>query len=60
MFLAMQMHPYMKPHQKKRTPQAWIQFPWEQAAATTKEDREVSAEESAQLRNLVEDYKRRK
>lgn len=28
-FLLMQMHPNIKPHEKAKTPQAWIPFPWE-------------------------------
>lgn len=38
MFLTMQMHPNIKPHQKAKTPQAWIAFPWEK-----KESKKVSA-----------------
>lgn len=29
MYLAMQMHPNIKKHQKPTTPQGWIPFPWE-------------------------------
>ena len=31
MFLAMQMHPYIKQHQKAKTPQEWIAFAWERS-----------------------------
>lgn len=29
MFLAMQMHPYIKKENKAKTPQEWIEFAWE-------------------------------
>lgn len=60
MFIAMQMHPYMKPHAKKKTPQAWIPFAWERAATVTKEDREVTADEAKQLGNLLEDFRNKR
>jgi hypothetical protein len=39
MFLAMQMHPYIKQHNKAKTPQEWIEFAWEKAE---KKDKDVS------------------
>ena len=39
MFLAMQMHPYIKQHNKAKTPQEWIEFEWEKA---TKQKKDMS------------------
>jgi hypothetical protein len=39
MFLLMQMHPYIKQHNKAKTPKDWIPFEWEK----TKKDRKPNA-----------------
>jgi hypothetical protein len=39
MFLLMQMHPYIKQHNKAKTPKDWIPFEWEKS----KKDRKPNA-----------------
>ena len=41
MFLAMQMHPYIKQQNKAKTPQAWIPFEWEKEKTPKKDARDI-------------------
>ena len=41
-FLMMQMHPYIKQHQKPGTPMAWLPFPWEKSESDMPSDDEVN------------------
>ena len=41
MFLAMQMHPYIKQQNKAKTPQEWIEFAWEKAQKPTRDARDI-------------------
>lgn len=59
-FMMMQMHPYMKPHQKARTPQAWISFPWEKEAGITTEDTKINGQQEEQLATVLHDFIKRK
>ena len=49
MFLTMQMHPHIKAHQKPKTPEAWIRFPWEKGQEITAEQTVVTNEEMERL-----------
>ena len=59
MFLTMQMHPHIKAHNKPKTPEAWIRFPWEKGTETEVERAEVTAEQIQQLNALKEAFKRK-
>lgn len=52
MFLIMQMHPNIKEHNKPRTPEAWIRFPWEKAQDITADDAVVNDVDMEKLNAL--------
>lgn len=53
MFLAMQMHPYIKAHQKPRSPQGWISFPWEKKQMPKSGEWKVTDEQVEKLNDMV-------
>ena len=59
MYLAMQMHPNIKAHNKPKTPDAWVRFPWERNAETAVEKAEVTAEQIEQLNALKQAFFKR-
>jgi hypothetical protein len=59
MFLAMQMHPNIKAHNKPKTPTEWVRFPWERGTEIMAENAEVTAEQIEQLNAIKEAFKRR-
>lgn len=58
MFIEMQMHPYIKSHQKAKTPQSWIAFPWdkENERSIPEDAGKVTQEEKDAFKNLYEKY----
>lgn len=52
MYLVMQMHPNIKPHNKPKTPTEWVRFPWERPAEIAAEKVEVTEEQIQQLNAL--------
>lgn len=52
-FLMMQMHPYIKQHQKPGTPQRWIPFPWENDAVIAPEGGWGVTEEQSNELNAI-------
>lgn len=57
MFLAMQMHPYIKSHQKPKTPQSWIQFAWEKDQTEINvEDVMISNIQEQALNNILQTF----
>ena len=59
MFLTMQMHPNIKAHNKPKTPDAWVRFPWEKGTEATPEKAEVTAEQIEQLNALKQAFFKR-
>ena len=53
MFLAMQMHPYIKAHQKPGSPQVWLPFPWEQKKMPSAGEWKVTEEQTRMLNEMV-------
>ena len=58
MFIAMQMHPYLK--QKPRTPKDWIPFAWEQEEQRKEIDPSVYRMTEAEKEKLAEIFGRMK
>lgn len=56
MFTAMQMHPYIKQERKPKTPQGWIEFPWEKKQTERKPPKRlrVTKKEQAILREVFD------
>ena len=56
-FLMMQMHPYIKTHQKPGTPMAWLPFPWEKESIQAPEGGwGVTEEESNELNAMLKAF----
>ena len=53
MYLMMQMHPYIKAHQKPGSPQAWIPFPWERKEMPKGGEWIVTDEQTQMLNDMV-------
>ena len=58
LFIQMQMHPYIKQHQKARTPQSWIPFGWdkENDRPIPEDAGKVTQEEKDTFKRLYEAY----
>jgi hypothetical protein len=58
MFLAMQMHPYIKPQKKAKTPHEWIAFAWdkEDERPIPEDAGKVTQEEKDAFKRLYEEY----
>lgn len=57
-FVMMQMHPYIKDHQKAKTPQTWIPFPWEklEEREVKPEDIRITASQRSTLDKMLRDF----
>lgn len=62
MYLMMQMHPNIKPHQKPKTPQAFARFPWETDRRETIQAYEcrISGAEQQGLDAMLTDFMNRR
>lgn len=54
LFIMMQMHPHMKPHQKPKSPDKWIRFPWEKTSV----DDAITEVTDNEVDKLTEIFKR--
>lgn len=62
MFIAMQMHPYMKKGNKPSSPQRWIPFPWEKEMEREipKGSYKVTDSEKEKFKELITEFIARK
>lgn len=56
MFLAMQLSPYIKKHQKPKTPQGWIPFAWERVKEMNVEDVTVTDIQVQELNKILQSF----